>query len=617
MKRNPQGGKWRRLDNTAKIFPVIANEHLSNVFRISMTLNEDIVPEVLQQALEEVLPWFQGFRVKLRKGFFWYYFESNRRNPEIEKEATYPCKYIDPHSNQMFLFRVSYYQNRINLEVFHALADGLGAVNFIRELTYRYLQLLNGEDGGEEQAKPSDSCMSDVEDSYVKNYKKTRKRKYDSRKAYHIKEEELNLDEENILHGYVKLAPLKKVCKEKGVSITKYLVACLIWSIYEEYCHGQPMTEHIGVNLPINLRAFFDSETTANFFAVSCIEFLSKEEQVTFDGVLAVVCKEMEEKITKEKLEETISYNVSSEKKWYIRIAPLPIKWAVVNWIFRRNDRNHTITLSNIGPIKVEPEYQDAIQQCHLIIGVSKRQPMKCAVCAYGEDIIISFSSVFTDTKIQDRFFGQLQEKEIPVEIESNGIAKKEANKGMYPEISYDINILKKMTHLFYAVLLAVAACLGVVNYATYSGFMWSVIAIASIVYAVMTVQYSIMRHANLGYKILIQTIGAQILLVIIDIMTGYKGWSIDYAIPTTILFADIAIVFLIVVNRLNWQSYFMYQIAVTVFSFIPMVLWAVGLIDRPLMAIITVIISVLVLTVTILLGDRRVKNELIRRFHF
>ena len=50
MKLNPQGGKWRRLDNTAKIFPVIANEHLSNVFRISMTLNEEIVPEVLQQA---------------------------------------------------------------------------------------------------------------------------------------------------------------------------------------------------------------------------------------------------------------------------------------------------------------------------------------------------------------------------------------------------------------------------------------------------------------------------------------------------------------------------------------------------------------------------------------
>ena len=615
MNRNPQGGKWRRLDNTAKIFPVIANEHLSNVFRISMTLEEEIVPEVLQQALEEVLPWFPGFKVKLRRGFFWYYFESNQRRPEIEQEAAYPCKYIDPHSNQMFLFRVSYYQRRINLEVFHAVTDGLGAVNFIRELTYRYLQLLEGE-GGTAPMRPSDSCVTDVEDGYLKNYKKMKKVRYSSKRAFHIRETRLPLDEENILHGYVKLAPLKAAAKEKQVSITKYLTACLIYAIYEVYIHGEPMTECIGVNLPVNLRAFFDSETTANFFAVSCIEFLAQKRDVAFDDVLAVVCKQMEEKITKEKLEETISYNVSNEKKWYIRIAPLPLKWAVTNLIFKRNDRAHTITLSNIGPVAVEEEYREAIKRCHLIIGVSKRQPIKCAVCSYGDEVIVSFTSVYEDTKIQDQFFGFLKEQGVPVEIESNGIAKKEADHGMYPEISYDVNKWKKMTNLFYAVLFALAACLGVVNYVTYSGSMWSVIAIACILYAGVTVRYSIMRHANLGSKILIQTLGAQAVLVIIDVMRGYRGWSVDYAIPSTILFADIAIVCLIIVNRLNWQSYFMYQIAITVFSFIPVILWGTGLIERPLMAIITVIISVLVLAVTVLLGDRRVKNELIRRFH-
>lgn len=616
MKRNPQGEKWRRLDNTAKIFPVIANEHLSNVFRISMTLREVIVPEVLQQALEEVLPWFPVFQMKLRKGFFWYYFESNRRKPEIEKEASYPCKYIDPHSNQMFLFRVSYYQCRINLEVFHAVTDGLGAVNFIRELTYRYLQILDGE-GGTAPCKPSESCMMDVEDGYLKNYKKVKKARYSSRRAFKIRETLLPLDEENILHGYVKLEPLKRAAKERQVSITKYLMACLIFAIYEEYIHGEPMKEHIGVNLPVNLRAFFDSEATANFFAVSCIEFLSQKENVIFDDVLAVVCQQMEEKITKEKMEETISYNVSCEKKWYVRIMPLPIKWVAMNLIFRRNDRSHTITLSNVGPVSVSEEYREAIRKCHIFIGVSKRQPMKCTVCAYLDEVIVTFASAYDDTKVQDKFFGFLQNEGVPVELESNGIAKKEADHGMYPEISYDVNKWKKMTNLFYAILVALAACLGVVNYLTFSESMWSVIAIACIAYAGITMKYSIMRHANLGFKILIQTLGVQGVLVIIDVMRGYQGWSVDFAIPSTILFADIAIVCLIIINRLNWQSYFMYQIAITVLSFIPFIFWVTGLIKRPLMAIITVIISVLILTVTILLGDRRVKNELIRRFHF
>ena len=99
MKKNPQGKWWRRLDNTGKIFPLIANENLSNVFRITAILKEEVRPELLQRALEDVLPHFEGFQVKLKRGFFWYYFESNKRTPLIERESGYPCRYIDPKSN--------------------------------------------------------------------------------------------------------------------------------------------------------------------------------------------------------------------------------------------------------------------------------------------------------------------------------------------------------------------------------------------------------------------------------------------------------------------------------------------------------------------------------------
>lgn len=616
MKKSSQGGKWRKLDNTGKIFPVIANENLSNVFRISMTLKEEIVPEVLQQALEEVLPFFPCFQVKLRRGFFWYYFEYNRRMPEIEKEVTYPCKYIDPHSNQLYLFRVSYYQCRINLEIFHALSDGLGAVSFLRELTCRYLQLRRDGD----QAKPLSlevSTETGAEDSYLKYYRKTRQQKYSEEQALQIQEQRLLLDEENVIHGYIKLAPLKKICKERGVSITKYLTACLIYSIYQEYAAGAPMKEPIGISLPVNLRAFFDSKTMANFFAVCCIKYLSQGEQAEFDEILDLVCQQMDENITKEKLEETISYNVSNEKKWYIRIVPLAVKWLVVNWIFWKKDKAHTITLSNLGPISVPEEFQEEVLQSHVMIGVSKRQPIKCAVCAYKDEVVVTFTSVFNSSRMQDRFFGYLKEQGIPVETESNGVIRQEDNRGSYPEISYNVDKWKKVTNVFYAVMLTLAACLGVINWLTYSGFLWSGIAIAGILYAVVSLRYSIMRNANLGARILIETIGAQALLIVIDHVLGYQGWSVDFAVPSTILFADLAIVFLILVNRLNWQSYFMYQLAVTVFSFIPILLWALGVLNRPVMAVITVIVSVMILTVTILLGDRSVKNELIRRFHF
>lgn len=615
MKKGQQS--WRRLDNTAKLFPVIANENFSNVFRVSVTLNDPVDPVLLQKALEDVMPCLEGFRVRLRRGFFWYYFEYNKRTPLVEKESTYPCKYIDPRSNQMFLFRVSYYERRINLEVFHAITDGMGAVNFLRRLTYQYLQLAHHIGGeAQEQVKTEGTSVHGIKDSYLEHYRKMEHESYSTVRAYQLSGERLPLDAENIIHGYVNLKRLKQVSKAHGASLTKYLTACLIWSVYQVYLEGKPCSQPIGINVPVNLRAIFHSETLANFFAVSGIDFLAEKESHSFEEILKAVSSQMDEQFVREKLEERISYNVSNEKKWYIRILPLFIKWAGMNAVFRRNDRAHTLTLSNIGPILVEPEYAPYIEQFHFIIGVSARQRLKCGVCSYGEDVVVSFTSVFADTRLQDYFFAFLREQGIPVETEGNGAVADVPDRDMYPEIHYDPVKWKKLVNLFYSVLIALSAILGVINYAAGPEFLWSGIAIACMAYTAMTVRYSVMRHANLGSKIMIQTIGAQALLVITDHLLGYSGWSVNYAIPSTILFADIAIVFLIIVNRLNWQSYLMYQITITIFSFIPIILWALGWITKPEMAIITVIISVLILTLVILMGDRSVKRELIRRFH-
>lgn len=617
MKRSPQGERWRRLDNTAKIFPVIASENLSNVFRISAVLKEEVDPGTLQRALEEILPQFEGFSVRLRRGFFWYYFEDNKRMPVIERETTYPCKFIDPHSNQLYLFRVTYFDRRINLEVFHAVTDGLGAVNFLKALVYRYLDLKkNSRTGHRASQKISSDVSMNVEDSYVRHYKKTEKRKYSSRRAYHLAGEALPLDEENVLHGYVDLKMLKTVAKSYGVSITRFLTAALIFTIYQEYLDGKPCEESIGISIPINLRTFFGSETTANFFAVTLIDFLSTSEEHTFTEVLEAVSSQMDLKITKEKMEQIISYNVSNEKKWYLRAAPLFVKWCALNLVFRKNEKAYTMTLSNIGPIDIEEDYRKEIERFSIMIGVSKRQPMKCAVCSYGEEVIVTFTSVFQDTRLQDRFFGFLREMSIPVSLESNGVPDHRDDLGMYPQIRYDRKRLKKLVTVFYGLLFFVGAVLGMINYATYSGSLWSIIAIGLMAYTALTVEYSVLRHANLASKILLQTVAAQILLVALDHSTGYNGWSVNYGIPSTILFADLSIVFLILVNRMNWQSYFMYQIAVTVFSFIPLILWATGLLTRPFLALFTVTVTVIILAVTIVLGDRSVKTELKRRFH-
>lgn len=58
-----------------------------------------------------------------------------------------------------------------------------------------------------------------------------------------------------------------------------------------------------------------------------------------FREVLTNVSRQMDEQIVKERLEETISYNVSNEKKWYVRAIPLFIKHLAMELIFLRTSR--------------------------------------------------------------------------------------------------------------------------------------------------------------------------------------------------------------------------------------------------------------------------------------
>ena len=162
--------RWDKLDNTANLFPSIAGESMTNVYRISVTLTENVNQEKLQEALDIVLPKFDGFNVRLRTGVFWHYFEENGKPaPKVVEEANFPCRFIQPNRNHSYLFRVTYYKTRINLEVFHVLTDGMGGMNFLRELTYQYLRLVHPELIEITGDRLSTGTSLNREDSFIRN----------------------------------------------------------------------------------------------------------------------------------------------------------------------------------------------------------------------------------------------------------------------------------------------------------------------------------------------------------------------------------------------------------------------------------------------------------------
>ena len=125
---------WRRLDNSAKIFPIASSKKYSSVFRLSAVLKEKINRDILKKAVDRVLENLPSFKVKLKKGAFWYYFEENNKDIIIEEEKDYPCKYIEPSTNNDYLFKVTFFEYKINLDIFHSLTDGNSGIIFLREI---------------------------------------------------------------------------------------------------------------------------------------------------------------------------------------------------------------------------------------------------------------------------------------------------------------------------------------------------------------------------------------------------------------------------------------------------------------------------------------------------
>ncbi|WP_110463124.1 DUF6320 domain-containing protein [Ruminiclostridium sufflavum] len=186
-----------------------------------------------------------------------------------------------------------------------------------------------------------------------------------------------------------------------------------------------------------------------------------------------------------------------------------------------------------------------------------------------------------------------------------------------YPEIevnSHKYNIIKRL-FLFVSILSAVVST--ITNYMTYNGVMWSAITISAIIYFWVIIFYSIKRNRNITSHILVQVICVPILAVVMDNSVGYIGWSVNNVIPEIMILANVAVLVLVFVNRMYWHTYVLNQIVIAICGLIPGILLLCGVITAWIPAVIATATSFLVLVVMIVFGDKTIKSELKRRFHF
>lgn len=198
------------------------------------------------------------------------------------------------------------------------------------------------------------------------------------------------------------------------------------------------------------------------------------------------------------------------------------------------------------------------------------------------------------------------------VEQENDSEAKER-----YPDIRLKGRRLELVSRiaLFLAIVLGAVAV--IMNYVMDSDMWWSVIVVGALAYLMLFLFYIIANeHAGYRSKVIIGVACGAADLVVIDYVLGFRHWSLDYVIPTVFIIMDVMIIAAMFINIRSWQSYLLFQICMILCSGVCVLLSLFDVVRRPVMSYVALGFSSVMFLATFIIGGRRARNELKRRFH-
>ncbi|MDR0964310.1 MAG: alcohol acetyltransferase [Clostridium sp.] len=416
---------WYRLDLSAIVYPTLQRRDFSSVYRLSVVLREKVDPLILQEAVDEALPRFPIFKSAIRKGFFWRYLEDNHNpGPFVKPDVKNPCQPMAFTTNNHYLVRFYYYENRISLEAHHSLGDGSGAMVLLQTVTACYLRKLGVtiENGGYVLDVTSKPDPAEMEDSYMKyaNAKVCPPR--DQSTCYRVRGTKEPFYTLNIIDGIVSVKQVLEVAKSYKATLTEYLNAVLLYALYQKQAVDHPKKLlPIKIAMPVNLRRFFPSTTLRNFISMIYPGIDPRLGEYEFEEIVTHVKNYMRYVINEKSLRGDITTNAAVQRHPLIRIVPIWIKDFVVRGFYTNvQDRNSSAGLTNMGALPVPEGMREHIERFDIYMGQPFSTRTNCAIISFGDVLTINFASSIQEADVERHFFTKLIQDHIKVRIESN-----------------------------------------------------------------------------------------------------------------------------------------------------------------------------------------------------
>lgn len=596
---------WRSLDNAAKLFSAASSPKDTRVFRFYCELKEEVKEEILQEALNQTIQKYPVFLSVMRKGLFWHYLEKSELRPVVREEYKGPCSSLYVRDKKTLLFEVTYYKKRINFEVFHALTDGTGATEFLRELVKNYLYLIHEEDLEPVELSNQYLTVKDQEDDsfsryYDPDFPRKKKKKI---RAVQIKKGGKGYEELQINEASMSVKELLGIAREKKVSMSVLLTAAFICAIHEEMSRMQEKKPVI-LMVPVNLRKIFPSDSMLNFFGYIEPGYQFGGGKDSFEDVLEAVKLYFQENLSKEHMAGRMNELIAIEKHKILKWAPLELKNRCIRAGAKMAEQEVTAVLSNMSVVKMPEDYAQYIEKFGVYTSTNRTE---LCICSFQDTLSLGFTSRYDSTNIQRNFYRILKELGASVKVEEPD----------FPEDARPNYEGKKVLQIFTFCCIAAIVISMMTDIIISPGVHWSVFVAAGCVTMWLTMAVGYVKRFNLLKNAAWQLLIMSGICVLWDLGTGWRGWSVNIGIPDICLLIQVVMLIISRIRSLSPREYMIYYVMAAVYSMIlPLILLVTGVIHYRTPSVICIGCSFLLLIGLILFKRKEFKEEMHKKFH-
>ncbi len=416
---------WYPLDNAGVLYSAIQKERYSAVYRFSALMTEPVRPDCLQRAVNQTMPRFPGFSVRIKRGAFWHYFEPNSNpGPFVKPDISNPCQPVRFQEDNGWLIRFFYYERRISLEVFHAVSDGAGTIVFFRTVLAVYLRELgydipNGDGILDITEAPR---KEELEDAYARYAGKKALRGSLEPTAFSNVSAPEPFYTLNFTVGILPVDILRQTAKKYNASITEYLTAVLLQCLLENQKQRRfSRPRPVALAIPINLRPWFPSETLRNFILTMRPFIDPALGEYTLPEIVKQVHSYMNYHTNRQEMQVKFTANVRFTTNRFLQVIPIFLKNPVMAFSYQLvGVRPFSGTYTNPGVFSVPKEMEPHIDRMEIMLGQATRPSPHCASISYGNKMTITFAGTGKSSETEQRFFRHLVQEGIPVKVESN-----------------------------------------------------------------------------------------------------------------------------------------------------------------------------------------------------